>query len=221
MSDLAPFVAAALRDKVIQELTKENKSQAGAIATLKSSVRDLRSVSITGPGGTPVYSKWKLTINSITPDALGMHNTRSSLLGPMYSMSAKDLLTTEIQLVGNTYHLCDFIAQGFGRHVILRPVDNPYMRVLATLSSSTVEFLPSQLSEHVSVRELFKNIQESSQPTINIYLDRIDASPSFLLKCLSSKLSELDDGVNSIKSSDSNQHRVGETSNLLPEMRHL
>jgi hypothetical protein len=50
MSDLAPFVAATLRDKVVQDLMEENEA-------MQKQIRQSRSVEITGPGGSPVYSR--------------------------------------------------------------------------------------------------------------------------------------------------------------------
>lgn len=50
MSDLAPFVAATLRDKVVSEMEEEIKQ-------LREKVRKLKTVSITGPLGTPVYAE--------------------------------------------------------------------------------------------------------------------------------------------------------------------
>jgi hypothetical protein len=50
MSDLAPFVAAALRDKVVQDLMEENKA-------LRQKLQFARRVEITGPGGTPVHAR--------------------------------------------------------------------------------------------------------------------------------------------------------------------
>jgi len=48
MSDLGPFVAAHLRDKVIADLLQENEK-------LKAQLRCARRIAITGPGGSPVY----------------------------------------------------------------------------------------------------------------------------------------------------------------------
>jgi hypothetical protein len=50
MSDLAPFVAAVLRDKVVQELMEENEAMRKQVATFKT-------VEITGPDGDPVYTR--------------------------------------------------------------------------------------------------------------------------------------------------------------------
>jgi hypothetical protein len=53
MSDLAPFVAATIRDKVVLELMEENKSMRKQVATL----RYFKTVEITGPDGDPVYTR--------------------------------------------------------------------------------------------------------------------------------------------------------------------
>ena len=57
MSDLVPFVAAALRDRTIQEMAKE-------LQTVKEDLRVEReerySVEITGPGGSPLYYRSNL-----------------------------------------------------------------------------------------------------------------------------------------------------------------
>ena len=50
MSDLAPFVAAVLRDRTVDELMEEN-------AQLKSTVDALMRIEITGRKGTPVYAE--------------------------------------------------------------------------------------------------------------------------------------------------------------------
>jgi hypothetical protein len=50
MSDLAPFVVAVLKDKVTADLLQENEE-------LQCKLRNSRKVSITGPGGTPVYAE--------------------------------------------------------------------------------------------------------------------------------------------------------------------
>jgi hypothetical protein len=50
MSDLGPFVAAHLRDKVVADLLQENQE-------LKIQLDSARRISITGPGGSPVYAE--------------------------------------------------------------------------------------------------------------------------------------------------------------------
>ena len=50
MSDLAPFVAAALRDKACNDLLEENRA-------LQKTQTEARTVEITGPDGTPVFAK--------------------------------------------------------------------------------------------------------------------------------------------------------------------
>lgn len=50
MSDFAPFVAAALRDKAFDDLLAENRRQ-------EEKLTQAKAVEITGPGGSPVYAK--------------------------------------------------------------------------------------------------------------------------------------------------------------------
>ena len=49
-SHLAPFVAAVMRDKTVEELMAKVKEQ-------QQQLKDTMKVEITGPGGTPVYTK--------------------------------------------------------------------------------------------------------------------------------------------------------------------
>ena len=53
MSNLAPFVAAVLRDQTVQELHEENER-------LRQQVHISRLVQITGPGGVPVYAEGRI-----------------------------------------------------------------------------------------------------------------------------------------------------------------
>ena len=50
MSDLGPFVAAHLRDKVVADLLEENQQ-------LKTQLQSARRIAITGPGGSPIYAQ--------------------------------------------------------------------------------------------------------------------------------------------------------------------
>jgi hypothetical protein len=54
MSDLAPFVAAALKDKVVADLLEENRR-------LKRQVESFRRVRVTGKNGFPVYAEQDFT----------------------------------------------------------------------------------------------------------------------------------------------------------------
>lgn len=53
MSDIAPFVAAALWDKAMADMIEENKQ-------LRQQLRSARDVEITGSGGEPVYARGQL-----------------------------------------------------------------------------------------------------------------------------------------------------------------
>lgn len=54
MSDLAPFVAAALRDKTVAELEEENRQLRQQLETER---HEAQIVTITGPRGSPVYAQ--------------------------------------------------------------------------------------------------------------------------------------------------------------------
>lgn len=54
MSDLAPFVAATLKDAATIDLLQENE-------VLREKLRQTKIVSITGPGGSPVYASGHVT----------------------------------------------------------------------------------------------------------------------------------------------------------------
>lgn len=59
MSDLAPFVAAALKDKTVIDLLEENQK-------LRQNLAKTRVVEVTGPGGSPVYAKGKMNQGECT-----------------------------------------------------------------------------------------------------------------------------------------------------------
>jgi hypothetical protein len=63
MSDLGPFVAAHLRDKVIADLLQENKK-------LKIQLGSARKISITGPGGSPVYAEKDFSEGRYDPNVM-------------------------------------------------------------------------------------------------------------------------------------------------------
>ena len=56
MSDLAPFIAATIRDKVVLDLMEEN-------TRLRQVIQHYNSVQITGPCGFPVYSRSQLDVD--------------------------------------------------------------------------------------------------------------------------------------------------------------
>lgn len=193
MSDLASFVAAALRDKVVAELKHENETQASTVTALKSSIHDLSSVFVTGPGGSPIYCKWKLNIDSTERAWDGLFfNTRSiGFPEASRSISAQELRTAEIRIAGVTHLLCDFKANDYqDGGLVLRPVDNSKMRVLTSTFDVELSF---QLNEGGnSVVQLVEKLQ-ASHPKIKLWLRRIYIVPEFLAECLASRLSELID----------------------------
>lgn len=64
MSDLAPFVAAVLRDRTVTELKKENDE-------LRQKVDQFVKVQVTGPKGTPIYYEGSLKNGYDTPTGTG------------------------------------------------------------------------------------------------------------------------------------------------------
>mmetsp|Transcript_25792 Transcript_25792/g.28886 ORF Transcript_25792/g.28886 Transcript_25792/m.28886 type:complete len:210 (+) Transcript_25792:19-648(+) len=60
MSELAPFVAATLRDKIVKELHEDNQELRNEICQLRKDGRSW-TVQIAGPGGSPVYCTGKIS----------------------------------------------------------------------------------------------------------------------------------------------------------------
>lgn len=73
MSDLAPFVAAILKDKVVQDLIEENESLRKKNNAMKLV---MNGIEITGPRGQPVYATGSLDadeyINSVEHRRVGL-----------------------------------------------------------------------------------------------------------------------------------------------------
>eukprot|EP00978_Attheya_sp_CCMP212_P026678 scaffold88272_cov57-Attheya_sp.AAC.2 len=61
MSDLAPFVAATIRDKVVDDLMKE-------VDGLKLQLSKTQEIEVTGPNGTPVYATGMIDQGEYTAD---------------------------------------------------------------------------------------------------------------------------------------------------------
>lgn len=87
MSTLAPFVASAIRDKVIADMMDE-------IDQLKSQLRTTRQVQVTGPGGSPVYANAQLLSNEVAADK----DATSSSSG--IEMCIESFATSQIHLGG-------------------------------------------------------------------------------------------------------------------------
>jgi hypothetical protein len=60
MSDLAPFVAAVLRDKSNADMKEENDALRQEIDSLRCQLSNTHAVKITGPNGSPVYAHAQL-----------------------------------------------------------------------------------------------------------------------------------------------------------------
>ena len=143
MSGLAPFVAAALRDKVVEDLRQENASQAKTITDLKTSICDLSTVLITAvpeQGEVPVvHGKWKLDVDFTTRAWDGFYNT-NELKNKEVSkcMPLDQLLHAQIQICGTTHHLCNFKVESIfgGENLLFRPRDDSKLRVMAVVMST-------------------------------------------------------------------------------------
>ncbi len=92
MSDLAPFVAAALRDKVIYELLEENKK-------LRERARFGMTVEVTGPEGQPVYARGQFDENGEVHENPNLWRVR--LPEQLHPCPLKDLKNIEIWIGGS------------------------------------------------------------------------------------------------------------------------
>lgn len=63
MSDFASFVAASLRDKAMAELLQEN-------AKLREKLQESKRVTITGPGGAPLYAYGSLNDSEVEEEQI-------------------------------------------------------------------------------------------------------------------------------------------------------
>jgi hypothetical protein len=92
MSDLAPFVAAALRDKVVTELQQENAGLRQENAGLRQIVEANRSdIEITGPRGFPTHASVDIDVESNQVLTFSLRNNCCSL---------SRLMEAEIHILG-------------------------------------------------------------------------------------------------------------------------
>lgn len=71
MSDLAPFVAAAIRDKVVKELHEENRCL--------QSKGPSWTVQVTGSGGSPLYSSGKISQREVLQQISERHTSNNHI----------------------------------------------------------------------------------------------------------------------------------------------
>jgi hypothetical protein len=90
MSDLAPFVAAVLRDEVVDDLKQENEN-------LRRKLRLCRAVTISGPQGTPVYAEGQFEEGNTAPNP----NLWRVPLTKIQPCPLSELMNIEIRLGNN------------------------------------------------------------------------------------------------------------------------
>ena len=112
MSDLAPFVAAVLRDKTVVDLKEENDNLQSENDNLQSKLDSAlsRMIRITGPGGSPVYAErsylerhrpilatgWKLHLINCTASQTGDVNLPPN---PCLAMcNVEDIMDCELHI---------------------------------------------------------------------------------------------------------------------------
>jgi cell division septum initiation protein DivIVA len=86
MSDLAPFVAAVMKDKAVEGLLEENKRLENKVQQLQTKLNaNQHYVEITGPGGTLIYAE---------------ANEHLCLVDGLNTCWARDLLDIELWIAG-------------------------------------------------------------------------------------------------------------------------
>ena len=96
MSDIAPFVAAVLRDKVVEDLLEENKR-------LRDQIDLQNRVEITGFGGTPLYARGKFNeriANNSRKSCVGNPNMWEIELTTVQRCAYTDLWGIDVRIGG-------------------------------------------------------------------------------------------------------------------------
>lgn len=107
MSDLAPFVAATVRDKVVEDLQEEIRRQNEKNDELRERVNNLSElndafsqhqqfVSVTGPGGSPLYSTGIDRFGRQSPRPIELRHYDNG----NYCRSVDELLDAELHIMG-------------------------------------------------------------------------------------------------------------------------
>lgn len=100
MSDLAPFVAAALRDRNIEELMEENKKFRNENKKLQEENRVLKArvIRVTRPGGSPIYAQRHIAYANETEQGFLVLNLHATTL-PMCPI--EDMERCEVHIGGD------------------------------------------------------------------------------------------------------------------------
>jgi hypothetical protein len=117
MSDLAPFVGAALRDKVVLELQEENnklKSENARLGRENTSLRtqQMDLVTVTGPGGHTVYACGRKDMRVEYDEPLSWHwhdpEQQIKLRDEGYTQCpVQSIANAEIHFEGRVFRLAD------------------------------------------------------------------------------------------------------------------
>lgn len=97
MSDLAPFVAAAITDKVVLDLMEENKR-------LRKVIEHYNVVNVTGPSGLPIYSRSQFDVDGRYDDEAEMWRVTFQQIKECQLL---DLAEVEIHRAGSGTRLVD------------------------------------------------------------------------------------------------------------------
>lgn len=195
MSNLAPFVASALRDKVVTDLREDNSKQAKAIADIKSSICGISSVLVSGPGGSPVYRKWKLNFDSTELGWDAYHDTKCGDADEMRFTPVEDLLRAEIRLGGDMFHVRDLKASlRFGDLILLHDSNIRVTVYVMDKAGFRVE-LPFELDPGAdnSIQDLVEKLKQfdNHRGATKLSINRIYAKPKYIADCLTSNLAAL------------------------------
>jgi hypothetical protein len=164
MSDLAPFVAAVLKDSVTADLLEENRK-------LRLELQKCRTVSITGPNGAPVYAvgRFEEGMHSGNPNlwAVSLHETG-------VSFSLADLRSVEVRLGGICRAMFAEEHQGYA--------DDEYNAVTRT---TMISFFFSRLGS------LWLDVQVGPFPGVADYAEILPMDNDYVSRYLSEDLAGL------------------------------
>ena len=132
MSDLAPFVAAVMKDKAVEGLLEENKRLENKVQELQNKLNaNQHYVEITGPGGTLIYAE---------------ANEHLSVVDGLNTCWASDLLDIELWIAGRKVTTIQDIAKSDDKLIRHHPS-------LATISIARPTAEPKELKLTVELED--------------------------------------------------------------------